>query len=211
MYPVSIESTSCIIHTAVLCTVYRIPVDHRSTDCGVSAYWPMDLGQSIHNSYFHAMRAQITCVFSVIIHQNIDPKSTENPATCRTARMHDFGISICCGQNRRHALTPRSGGLGFSEYRSTSTCTTRSSIRNAKRGNLLSSRGRTAGSAKLRDLKSKYCFCAHVHEIMKYSCQHCDIFGSKFRSLSPLTETLRVPACLLRAQAAIACRNPALP
>ena len=40
------------------------------------------------------------------------------------------------------------------------------------------------GSAKLRDLKSKYCFCAHVHEIMKYSCQDCDIFGSKFRSLS---------------------------
>ena len=46
-------------------------------------------------------------------------------------------------------------------------------------------RGRTAGmaSAKLRDLKSKYCFCAHEHEMMKYSCQHCDIFGSKFRSL----------------------------
>ena len=95
----------------------------RSTDRAVSAYWPMDLGQSIHNSYFHAMRAQITCVFSVIIHQNIDPKSTENPATCRTARMHDFGISICCGQNHRQkkhriygvlsfALTPRSGGLG---------------------------------------------------------------------------------------------------
>ena len=38
-------------------------------------------------------------------------------------------------------------------------------------------------SAKLRDLKSKYCFCAHVHEIMKYSCHYCDIFGSKFRSL----------------------------
>ena len=71
------------------------------TDRDVSAYWPMNLGQSIHNSYFHAMRAQITCVFSVIIHQNIDPKSTENPATCRTARMHDFGISICCGQNLR--------------------------------------------------------------------------------------------------------------
>ena len=52
---------------------------------------------------------KITCVFSVIIHQNIDPKSTENPATWRTARMHDFGISICCGQN--HRLTPRSGGL----------------------------------------------------------------------------------------------------
>ena len=35
---------------------------------------------------------KITCVFSVIIHQNIDPKSTENPATWRTARMHDFGF-----------------------------------------------------------------------------------------------------------------------
>ena len=43
---------------------------------------------------------KITCVFSVIIHQNIDPKSTENPATWRAARMHDFGISICCGQNQ---------------------------------------------------------------------------------------------------------------
>ena len=82
----------------------------------------MDLGQSIHNSYFHAMRAQNhICVFSVIIHQNIDPKSTENPATWRTARMHDFGISICCGQDHSQkknwytgvlsfALTARSGG-----------------------------------------------------------------------------------------------------
>ena len=40
-------------------------VDHRSTDRAVSAYWPMDLGQSIHNSYFHAMRAQNhMCIFS---------------------------------------------------------------------------------------------------------------------------------------------------
>ena len=46
-------------------------------------------------------------MFSVIIHQNIDPKSTENPATWRAARMHDFGISICS-----FALTARSGGLG---------------------------------------------------------------------------------------------------
>ena len=37
---------------------------------------------------------KIICVFSVILHQNIDPKSTENPATLREARMHDFGISI---------------------------------------------------------------------------------------------------------------------
>ena len=29
---------------------------------------------------------------------NIDPKSTENPATWRAAHMHDFGISICCAQ-----------------------------------------------------------------------------------------------------------------
>ena len=36
---------------------------------------------------------KIICVFSVIIHQNIDPKSTENPAIWRVARMHDFGIS----------------------------------------------------------------------------------------------------------------------
>ena len=43
---------------------------------------------------------KIMCVFSVIIHQNIDPKSTENPATW-TARMHDFGTFICCGQNHR--------------------------------------------------------------------------------------------------------------
>ena len=66
---------------------------------------------------------KIIYAFSVIIHQNIDPKSTENPATWRGARMHDFGISICCGQNHRQkkhrvhgvlsfALTPRSGGLG---------------------------------------------------------------------------------------------------
>ena len=45
---------------------------------------------------------KIIYVFSVIIHQNIDPKSTENPAIWRAARMHDFGISICCGQNQRH-------------------------------------------------------------------------------------------------------------
>ena len=100
------------------------PVDHRSTDCGVSAKWPMDLCQSIHNSYFHAMRAQnYICIFSHYS-SNIDPKSTENPATWRAARMHDFGISICCGQNhsqKKHriygvlsfALTPRSGGLGI--------------------------------------------------------------------------------------------------
>ena len=67
---------------------------------------------------------KIICVFSVIIHQNIDPKSTENPITWRGARMHDFVISICCGQNhsqKKHphggvlifALTPRSGGLGL--------------------------------------------------------------------------------------------------
>ena len=67
---------------------------------------------------------KITCVFSVIIHQNIDPKSTENPATWRTARMHDFGIFIFCGQDHREkkhphagvlsfALTPRSDGLGI--------------------------------------------------------------------------------------------------
>ena len=37
---------------------------------------------------------KIICVFSFILHQNIDPKSTENPATLREARMHDFGISI---------------------------------------------------------------------------------------------------------------------
>ena len=65
---------------------------------------------------------KIIYVFSVIIHQNIDPKSTENPGTWRGARMHDFVISICCGQNhsqKKHphggvlifALTPRSGGL----------------------------------------------------------------------------------------------------
>ena len=46
-------------------------------------------------------------------------------------------------------------------------------------------------SAKLRDLKSKYCFCAHVHEIMKYLCHHCDIFGSKFRSLSSVAIEVR--------------------
>ena len=41
------------------------PVDHRSTDRDVSAYWPIDLGQLIHNSYFHAMRAQNhLCIFS---------------------------------------------------------------------------------------------------------------------------------------------------
>ena len=33
---------------------------------------------------------KIIYVFSVIIHQNIDPKATENPATWRAARMHDF-------------------------------------------------------------------------------------------------------------------------
>ena len=40
---------------------------------------------------------KITCVFSVIIHHNIDPKLTENPTIWRTARIHDFGISIFCG------------------------------------------------------------------------------------------------------------------
>ena len=71
---------------------------------------------------------KITCVFSVIIHQNIDAKSTENPATWRTARMHDLGLPICCCQNhiqKKHpvrgvlsfALTPRSGGLGYSYMR----------------------------------------------------------------------------------------------
>ena len=40
------------------------PVDHRSTDCGVRAYWLMNLCQSMHNSYFHAMRAQNhMCIF----------------------------------------------------------------------------------------------------------------------------------------------------
>ena len=44
------------------------PVDHRSTDRAVcqslSTKWPMDLCQSIHNSYFHAMRAQnYMCIF----------------------------------------------------------------------------------------------------------------------------------------------------
>ena len=74
---------------------------------------------------------KITCVFSVIIHQNIDPKSTENPDTWRAARMHDVAIAICCGQNHlqkkhRHggvlsfALTARSGGLGTID-RSTGT------------------------------------------------------------------------------------------
>ena len=99
------------------------PVDHRSTDCGVRAYWLMNLCQSIHNSYFHAMRAQnYICIFSHYS-SNIDPKSTENPATWRAARMHDFGISIFRGQNHRQkkhpcsgvlsfALTARSGGLG---------------------------------------------------------------------------------------------------
>ena len=67
---------------------------------------------------------KIICVFSVIIHQNIDPKSTENPDTWREARMHDVGIAICCGQDHRQkkhpytgvlsfALTARSGGLGY--------------------------------------------------------------------------------------------------
>ena len=79
---------------------------------------------------------KITCVFSVIIHQNIDAKSTENPATWRTARMHDLGLPICCCQNhiqKKHpvrgvlsfALTPRSGGLGCIEKeRFTSTSST---------------------------------------------------------------------------------------
>ena len=49
---------------------------------------------------------KIIYVFSVIIHQNIDPKSTENPATWRTARMHDFGISIFCGQDHREKKHP---------------------------------------------------------------------------------------------------------
>ena len=78
-----------------------LPVDHQSTYRGVSTKWPMDLCQSIHNSYFHAMRAQnYICIFSHYS-SNIDPKSTENPATWRAARMHDFGISICCGQDHR--------------------------------------------------------------------------------------------------------------
>ena len=74
---------------------------------------------------------KITCVFSVIIHQNIDAKSTENPATWRTARMHDLGLPICCCQNhiqKKHpvrgvlsfALTPRSGGLGVFAHRNSS-------------------------------------------------------------------------------------------
>ena len=102
-----------------------LPVDHQSTYRGVSTKWPMDLCQSIHNSYFHAMRAQnYICIFSHYS-SNIDPKSTENPATWQEARMHDFGISGCCLQNHRQkkhphagvlsfALTARSGGLGYS-------------------------------------------------------------------------------------------------
>ena len=53
---------------------------------------------------------KIICVFSVIIHQNIDPKSTENPGTLRAARMHDFVISICCAKNHRtRKNTPAAG------------------------------------------------------------------------------------------------------
>ena len=86
------------------------PVDHRSTDRAVSTKWPVDLCQSIHNSYFHAMRAQNhMCIFS-LIHQNIDPKSTENPDICREARMHDFGIFICCFQNLLFVLTACTAG-----------------------------------------------------------------------------------------------------
>ena len=51
---------------------------------------------------------KIICVFSVIIHQNIDPKSTENPDTWRAARMHDVGIAICCGQDHRQKKHPDS-------------------------------------------------------------------------------------------------------
>ena len=65
-------------------------------------------------------------------------------------------------------------------------------------------------SAKLRDLKSKYCFCAHVHEIMKYSCQHCVIFGSKFRSLRHCT--LQLYSCSIqghpRVISPVACPPP---
>ena len=72
----------------------------------------MDLCQSIHNSYFHAMRAQnYICIFSHYS-SNIDPKSTENPATWREAHIHDFGSAICCGQNHRQKNTPR-GVLSF--------------------------------------------------------------------------------------------------
>jgi len=46
------------------------------------------------------------------IHQNIDPKSTENPATWRAARMHDFGISIFCAQNHSQKKHP-TGVLSF--------------------------------------------------------------------------------------------------
>ena len=47
-------------------------------------------------------------IISIFSHysSNIDPKSTENPATWRAARMHDFGISICCGQNHRQKKHP---------------------------------------------------------------------------------------------------------
>ena len=56
---------------------------------------------------------KIICVFSVIIHQNIDPKSTENPATWREARMHDFGISICCAENHHQKKHPPRGCFEF--------------------------------------------------------------------------------------------------
>ena len=49
---------------------------------------------------------KIICVFSVIIHQNIDPKSTENPAIWRGARMHDLGIPICPFQDQRQKKHP---------------------------------------------------------------------------------------------------------
>ena len=107
-----------------------IPVDHRSTYRGVSTKWPMDLCQSIHNSYFHAMRAQnYICIFSH--YSSTTAASIQNrlkillhvpggQRACTISR-----ISICCGPNHRQkkhpisgvlsfALTLRSGGLGRS-------------------------------------------------------------------------------------------------
>ena len=64
------------------------PVDHRSTDRDVSPHtgpWINRYILVIH--IFMQCALKLICVFSVIIHQNIDPKSTENPATGQRACM----------------------------------------------------------------------------------------------------------------------------
>ena len=100
------------------------PVDHRSTYRGVSTKWPMGLCQSIHNSYFHAMRAQnYMCIFghySSEYRSKIDWKSWYLAGSAH-AWFRNFYLLRSESQVEKtpaagvlsFALTPRSGGLGI--------------------------------------------------------------------------------------------------